>query len=699
MSDMDRAGRAGRAAARAARQAHEWARALASDAVDMDLSAADSAWLADHLEACTECRSVAEEYRALHDELRALPQPEPPRDLWARTSARLDEVDRARAGQPGRASPGTWRGLRDGLASGFAARRSVFVPITTVALVVLIGGVALLNQTPGQAGGSPSAGTSQVALTSPTPAAQNAVAVVDGTSYWITPEGDVYQIKGGAAECSDTTTTCAVLNGDGEVLGSITSTSTVSVAISPGASTAAVWTDDKVVILPLASNPATVSIDLLTPRPTVAPSTPTPEPTATPTPEATPTPAPSAEPTTTEAAPSETPTAAETPTETPTEAPTPVPTATPTPAPPTATPTATPAGRQPTAILDGYRVVGRAPEFSSDGKWVAFSARPSSAKSGSDVFVWHVGWEQALAVTTTHADLFAGWLGPKILISEFETSGGTASAFSYIYDPLTEAVGRIERPMLMPVVDPTGRYVVYWSGTVRFDASSGLWGPGQGDLYFDTWASVLAERPAPTPEPTATPTPVETPAEPTDASPIESLDPDATDTPVDEPSPTPTIQPTPTDDRGGLPQLLPVSGSPGRVSSWVVRWDASGRYVAIWVANGGSSDVGQVTLLNVIPGQDLLYVGGPVLTTQARSNIAFDGAQFVYTTPAQGGDGKTYLFALPATPPAPPPTASPTPVQQGSEQPGPPATTAPNGSGQPGAPAAAVRHPVPTLGY
>ena len=71
-----------RAAMRAAERAHERALALASDAIDMELASADASWLAEHLRGCAACRSIAAEYRVLHDELRGLVTPEPPRDLW-----------------------------------------------------------------------------------------------------------------------------------------------------------------------------------------------------------------------------------------------------------------------------------------------------------------------------------------------------------------------------------------------------------------------------------------------------------------------------------------------------------------------------------------------------------------------------------------------------------------------------------------
>ena len=116
---------------------------------------------------------------------------------------------------------------------------------------------------------------------------------------------------------------------------------------------------------------------------------------------------------------------------------------------------------------------------------------------------------------------------------------------------------------------------------------------------------------------------------------------------------------------------MPVGSVPGVVTSWSVRWDATGQYVAIWVADAGVTDIGQVTLLNVIPGTNLLNVNGLLLSASACSNIGFDDSQFVYTSPGQGGDGKTYLFQLPAVPPAPNATPIVTPPADSSGSGGP----------------------------
>ena len=660
MSAMDKdQSAAAKAAARAVARAHERARLLASYELDEQLSPADTIWLAVHLRGCAACQSVADEYRLVHNELRGLAAPEPPRDLWARTSAGLDAVDRQRAGRSGLTRLASQFGLQ---LRDLVRTRPYLASVTAVAVVVLVVALSLSSQgTLFAPPVTPSSATNVAIASAAASGGQAALAVVGGTSYYVASDNGVYQIKGGSAHCTGSPESCAVTNVAGTVLGSVTSKTVVSVVIAPNANNAAVWNSNKIVILPLGgSTPKTVAIDQLTPRPTTAAAA------VAATTAAVATPSVSVEP---EASPSDTP----------------QPTASPTPALVVAT-AATAIGPQPTAILDGYRVVGRAPEFSANGQWVAFSARSVNASSGSDVFVWRVGWAQAEAVTASHADLFAGWFGQRILVSEFsqpvsaptptpDASSSAAEptstaavpalaarppviAISYVYDPMTAAVEQIDRPMLMPVVDPTGHFVVYWSGTVAFDQASGLYGAGQGGFYFDTWSD-LDLIPAqlgggggqPVSQPTAVPTPSPSAAQPTDgASPLALSDGSngglfavAAGQPV-----------SPADAAPALPQLVPVDSARGTVTSWSVRWDATGQYVAIWVASPGAGDIGQVSLFNVIPGSNLLNVGGLLLSASARSNIQFDDSQFVYTSPGRGGaDGMTYLFQLPAIPPGP----------------------------------------------
>ncbi len=660
---------------------HERARLLASEAMDTRLDPADAAWLAAHLDACAECRAIAGEYVSLRDELRALAVPEPPRDLWARTSAALDEVDRS--------YPRARSRQRSGF-GGWAANRSSLGAALAVGLVVVISGVSLLSQVPGDHGpASTRPGTIAFGSTPPL-TAQAPVAVVDGTGYWITQDGQTYQLRTGSAKCSGSSDRCSVSSDSGTTIGSITSDSPVFAALAPDAKQAAVWNGNTVAILPLVSQtPPSVAIDQMTPRPTATESA-----TASIT-----EPTPTVGPTITASATSGRSPAASV------ESSTPSATASPSLAPsPSPSPSTAPTVAVPTAILNGYKVVGRAPEFSPDGQWVAFSAAPTNASTGPDLFVWQVGQERARAVTSAHADLFAGWFGSQILVSELSAAvvpssvetpsagptlsptdgsspsasssasagtGGTPeaselpsgpTATSYLFDPSTGEALRIDRPMLLPAADPTRTFLVYWSGPIVQDPVSGQLEVGQGNLYLDSWANLklvpasldgITPVASPTPttsagqEPSVSPTPEAT-ASPT----TPSLTPGPVESSTDA---TATLQPSPTP---VLPEVLRAS-PPNTVQDWVVDWDPTGQHIAVWVADPGSQSVGVVNLFAVDRGSGLVVTDGPLFHARGLPSVQFDNGRLVYTTPAEGSDGKTYLVPLPPTPPLPSPSPSP----------------------------------------
>ena len=641
---------------------HDRARMLAAESVDGPIEPGDAEWLGAHLAACPDCAAVAEHYRVIHLELRALATPEPPRDLWARTSAALDQIDAKAA----RRSPGK-------AGAGRKGNRPLVATAVAVGCVVVVAAASLLAQSPVIAPATAPTRSDDVALAAQSPAqslaAQGApLAVVNGTSYWIASDGGVYQIKGGTTQCTAADGSCTVASGGGNTLGSIVSDQVVSAAIAPDATRAAVWTTDKVVILPLASKPQTVSIDLLTPKPTLA---------ATPTPRAAT--ATAVSPTTPSASAS---TAA-------VQTPTPVPTPTPIPSSPaSATPASpAPAATQPIAILSGYEIVGRDPEFSADGNLVAFAARPVDHSTGPDVFLWRSGQEQATRITFRHAALFAGWYGGRILISEISagSSGGASAArsTSYIWDPSTGKTLAIGRPMLLPAVDPTGKYLVYWSGTVELDSATGLWGPASGDLYFDSWSNLtLAPASfAPVVAPTATPSPSPSPsptAEPT-LSPSPSLEPSPAGSPTAAPSEAATAEPssepsaTASQPQPGMPQILPVAAASNMVDLWVVAWDAAGGHVAVWVADPGSSRIGRLSLFSIDRGSGRVATNEPLLAAdKVLASVAFDDGHLVYTSAI---DGKMYMQAVPAVPPST--VATPVPPTPGPSPSGAPASGSP----------------------
>jgi hypothetical protein len=604
---------------------HARARMLSSDAMDIELEPQDAEWLAGHLSGCSDCVEVAAEYKAMQLELRSLPMPEPPRDLWARTSAALEAAESRSHGGAG--------AVRSG-------RRPVFGTTAAVVAVVAIATVSLVSQTPLLNPGSAATASGMIAVASGTPDAPSGgpvapIAFVNGTGYWMSHDGDEYTIKGALTDCRAGTSGCTVAGGSGQTLGSISSQSEVSAVIGPDARQAAVWTDSKIAIVPLSVRSDTVALDLLTPRPTVLPT----------------------------ASPPATPVAVESPTALPSgtvAAPTPEATA-------SAAASPTFSSGDPVAILSGYEIVGRDPAFSPDGALLAFAARPVDHSTGADVFVWRRGQEQAQPVTLRHSDLFSGWFGARLLISEIASADGSGviGATSYVYDPAQGDTLRIDRPMLLPTVDPTGRYLVYWSGAVRFDPVSGLWQPGNGELCFDAWSdltlSASSFQPVPQPSATLVPTPAASPspAQTIEATPSVGVEMSADPSPLvtDQPAITPAPSAETTPPTGRL-QILPVASAPGSVFDWSVRWDGSGRYVAVWVANKGSLQIGRLTLFSVDVVSGTINVGEPLLAAEmVLSTIAIDDQNLIYTSAV---DGKMYLQPMPAVPPSNASTPSPT---------------------------------------
>jgi hypothetical protein len=241
------------------------------------------------------------------------------------------------------------------------------------------------------------------------------------------------------------------------------------------------------------------------------------------------------------------------------------------------------------AIANDIQLVGESAAFSADGAWFAFTARPDDGSTGPDVYLWHVGDGSVRKLTTDGTTVFASWDGDQVVASrpDAATAAGTdAAPISVRIDPATGAessAGDVWRP----VIDPTRRRAIGWSGTIAKSADGKTWTPDVGRLELGTWTAAGAQ--------------------------------------------------------------LRGSGQ-GRDSSVVtesatggfdVRWDEAGDWVAIWIADSADPSVGRLSLYRIDAGRGRLEQpkdapnGVPALPGFSIG----DGRLAWATPPGQDGEG------------------------------------------------------------
>ncbi|HEY4189545.1 MAG TPA: hypothetical protein VGM28_03910 [Candidatus Limnocylindrales bacterium] len=315
--------------------------------------------------------------------------------------------------------------------------------------------------------------------------------------------------------------------------------------------------------------------------PTTEP-TPTPVPTVAPSvaPSASPTPSPSIASATATSEPSAS--AVSTPTPTPTATPEPTPTATPS---PTQTATAEPTVARTLAIVSDVKVVGQSAAFSADGAWFAFTARPADGSTGPDIYVWRIGDELARPVTSDHTSVFASWIGGQVVGSRPAVAGSAeVEARSFLLDPATGAESDLSSPAWRPVVDPAGDRAVTWVGTIKL-ADDGLTSvPATGSLVLRGFSK--------------------------DAGP--------------EPS-------------DGAAAVV----AEGPISEFDVRWDETGTWLAVWIADPTDSTIGRLSLLHLdaATGELDRPHGAPQDVTALPGFSIADKRLAWATPPGQGGEG------------------------------------------------------------
>jgi hypothetical protein len=556
--------------------AHDRARATWSHGMLEPIDPAEEAWLDIHLAGCGECRVEREAFLEDRQLLRLLRDqpPEPPRDLWARTAAAIEQ-EAARRSRHGvlPAFPDRFVPRRARLPLGVMA--GLLVAIVVVATSLAPRGIP---NAPGPAG-------SAVALAS-TPAGPTPIPVRTATLGWLQSNTDgSYQltladvdqvcpdVAAGCAPLKNTQTTLKLAAKPQSIVGSPDNHQVVVVG-SSGSSDAG-----SVLVVPVPSGPV----------PSGAPTTaPPPIPTASP---------------------------VESPASSPGGGPEPTMSATPEP---------TPQGAQ--SIAEGVTVVGET-AYSPDGSWLAFSARPIDGSTGPDLYLWKVGDATAHPVTSDHSTFFAGWYGSKILASRVVTPTATPSAsgepsaepsarpaavesssaaptvpveshpISFIYDPATALSQDFATPdVWLPSVDPSGRFATYWLGTVVPDAAGTGWVPATGRLVLDGWTAPL--------EPAASSTPATSPGPGESAAPLVG------------------------------PAGTPVDLVVGPISAFDARFDPTGIRLAVWVADSSDPTVGtlQLIVLDRAHGrisQDLK----PLPSVAALRGFSIDSGRLAWVSP------------------------------------------------------------------
>lgn len=561
--------------------AHDRARSLTSDEMLEPLGETEATWLARHLDRCSECRREREGMLADRELLRGLraKSPEPPRDLWARTSARIDR-EAARhprgAGAPDRQPrrSGGWRGAPLAAASG-------------ALIVLVVVGTAFLPDVVTPNATPPG---SQAAVATP-PAAGPTPLQVPGADpiTWIqtAPDGTVTMYTSAVDEvCPQVEPRCRpqLTGGPGRTLNLGGRPATVT--ISP--------TSKELVV----EAPG----DAVEPGKVFIVAVPSSSPGSSPTPSIVVTPAPgSAEPSAD-------------------------------PSGPPPTPDSTPPGG--IEIASGVTVVGDV-AYSPDGTWLAFSAQPSDGSTGPDLYLWTAGLPRAFPVTSDHRTYFSAWLGSQVLASTVSvvappepTASGAPSAsaapagssaptsepiapivaqpVSFLLDPVTQ--GRIPLrggDVWLPVVDRNARFVTYWAGLLRSEDGGRSWQLGEGELVLDAWQS---GGPAASAEPTDTATP---------SAPAASGAPEPVAGPAGDP----------------MPMV------PGRIAAFKARFDPDGTRIAVWTAEHADDPSGRLHLLMLDPEQGTIDARQPLPGVQALARFSIENGRVAWVSPP-GQDGR-----------------------------------------------------------
>jgi len=212
--------------------------------------------------------------------------------------------------------------------------------------------------------------------------------------------------------------------------------------------------------------------------------------------------------------------------------------------------------------------------------------------------VWHVGDPLARPITTDHTSVFASWAGKVVIGSRpapAATTSGQIAPRSFFVDPQTGVETLISGTAWRPTVDPTNRWAVTWDGTVTL-AQDGLTSvPASGSLVLHGFTRDVGLAPG---------------------------------------SPTATLV------------------ADGSFAEFDVRWDETGTWLAVWLADVSDPSIGRLSLLHLdlATGQLDRPRGAPHDVTALPGFSIGNGRLAWATPPGQGGEGsRVQIVAWTAT--------------------------------------------------
>jgi hypothetical protein len=274
-------------------------------------------------------------------------------------------------------------------------------------------------------------------------------------------------------------------------------------------------------------------------------------------------------------------------------------------------------------IARDLKVLDTTAAYAPDGSAFAFTARPIDGSHGPDIYLWHVGDAQAKPVTVDHRSVFGSWAKQSIVGSTVTAGPDGSLDRPQAFVLRTTASEPTEVPQAglawRPVVDPTGRTAVYWSGRLE-PASDGLgWTTRTGKLVVGRWDDVTV---------------------------TESVGPAAASSAADASQRSLAKATAPADaDQQRARSETTIANGP--LTEWDARWDETGTRLAVWIADDNDPAIGRLSLYVVDPFDGRIDLSKPPLSDEpAMAGFAIADGHLAWAVPPKAGSADSSVLVL-----------------------------------------------------